>query len=203
MRLLAAILASTAMLPAGVATLSWAFECNRAVLAKPHIVDIAKAAPGSQCPASESSGSWGARHDRVKLCCQGKKNILYIDHVRGIDGVNLSWPAGTKTQLVLHFRGFAMLERLALMAGDQTFETSLRDLKKLPGNGKSGRATGEVFKLLRDGSSPKGGEIVVLVDQNITAGDKNNARGTAKDSTASGLDNNERQLQVSWIDAYR
>lgn len=96
-----------------------------------------------------------------------------------------------------------MLERLALTAGDQTFETSLRDLKNLPGNGKSGRATGEVFKLLRDGSSPKGGEIVVLVDQNITAGDKNNARGTAKDSTASGLDNNERQLQVSWIDAYR
>lgn len=125
------------------------------------------------------------RHDRVRLRCQGNKFTLYIDRVRGIDSVDLCWPASKKAQLVLHFKNFPMLERLALTTGDRTFDTCLRTLEADKAQADCAKMAEPVFKLLRDRTNTKGGDIVVLVDSAITT------------ATA------DQKLQVSWIDAYR
>lgn len=133
----------------------------------------------------ESLAQSRIRHDRVRLRCQGNKFTLYIDRVRGIGSVDLSWPASKKAQLVLHFKNFSMLERLALTTGDRTFDTCLRTLKDEKSQADCAKMPEPVFKLLQDRTNTKGGDIVVLVGSVIT--------------TAT----TDQKLQVSWIDAYR
>lgn len=149
---------------------------------KPRIVDDLESPESVQ---GVSSKHWQAKHDRVRLRCQGNKFILYIDRVRGIDSVNLFWPDSPKAQLVLHFKNFPMLERLALTTSVRTFDTSLRTLKEEQVNADCAKTPKAVFRLLQDRTNTKDGDIVVLVDSAITA-------GTA-----------DQKLQVSWIDAYR
>ncbi|MBP7577791.1 MAG: hypothetical protein KA794_13890 [Candidatus Obscuribacter sp.] len=142
---------------------------------------------GSQ-PASAQTDSLAhsrIRQDRVRQRCQGNKFTLYIDRVRGIGSVDLSWPASKKAQLVLHFKNFSMLERLALTTGDRTFDTCLRTLKDEKSQADCAKMPEPVFKLLQDRTNTKGGDIVVLVGSAIT--------------TAT----TDQKLQVSWIDAYR
>lgn len=126
-----------------------------------------------------------ARHDRVRLRCQGNKFTLYIDRIRGIDSVDLNWPASKKAQLVLHFKNFPMLERLALTTGDQTFDTCLRTLKEEKAQAVCAKMSEPVFKLLPDRTNTKAGDIVVLVQRTITT------------STV------DQKLRVTWVDAYR